>query len=93
MCVYIYIFFLEFYKKLSQELVSILNPDDIIGYKPIYLPALKQNFMNYTVITSNNGTGGSILMKVLSKLNSSYDENISLLNSFKGSRYHLEPHI
>lgn len=70
---------------MSQELVSILKPDDIIDYKPILLPALRHNFMNYTIITSNNGTGGPILIKVLTTFNNTYDENISLLNTFKGT--------
>lgn len=74
---------------MSQELKFILNPEDIIGYKPIFSPALRYNFMNYTIITSSNGTGGPILVKVLSKLNNTYEEYISLLNSFKGTIFRL----
>lgn len=69
---------------MSQELKFILNPDDITGYKPIFLSAISQNFMNYTIITSNKGTGGPILLEVLSEINNT---EISLLNSFKGKLF------
>lgn len=80
---YTFVLYLEFYRKMSEELVSILKPDDVTSYKPLVLPVLRQNFMNYTIITSNEGTGGPILMDVLSKMNTTSD-NLSLLNSFKG---------
>lgn len=68
---------------MSEELVTILKPDDVTSYKPLVLPVLKQHFMNYTIITSNEGTGGPILMNVLSKMNNTSDK-IALLNCFKG---------
>ncbi|XP_022181735.1 gamma-glutamyltransferase 7-like isoform X2 [Myzus persicae] len=76
---------IEFYKEMSEELKSTLKPDDVISYQPLILPVLKQNFMNYCIITSNKGTGGPILLEVLSKMNntSTYPEDLSLLNSFK----------
>ncbi|KAL5239888.1 hypothetical protein ACI65C_007298 [Semiaphis heraclei] len=76
---------IEFYKDMSRELKSILKPDDVISYQPLILPVLKQNFMNYCIITSNKGTGGPILLDVLSKMNNTkkYLEDLSLLNSFK----------
>lgn len=81
---------------MSRELMPILNPDDVTSYKPIFSQALKQNFMNYTILTSNEGTGGPILMEVLSimnntyneeKYNTYYNENKLLLNSFKGKQF------
>lgn len=76
---------IEFYKEMSKELESTLKPDDVISYQPLILPVLKQNFMNYCIITSNNGTGGPILLEVLSKINNTNTnvEDLSLLNSFK----------
>jgi len=76
---------------MSKELESILKPDDVISYQPLILPVLKQNFMNYCIITSNNGTGGPILLEVLSKINNTntsntYVEDLSLLNSFKSTQ-------
>lgn len=69
---------------MSEELKLILNPYDITSYKPLLLSALSQNFMNYTIITSNKGTGGPILTEVLSKINNT---EISLLDSFKGKLF------
>jgi len=73
---------------MSKEL-SGLKLDDITSYKPLVLPAIVSNFMNYTIITSNEGTGGPILMEVLSLINNNtlYDDisrDISLLKTFKG---------
>lgn len=74
---------------MSRELKSILKPDDVISYQPLILPVLKQNFMNYCIITSNKGTGGPILLDVLSKMNNTkkYLEDLSLLNSFKSMQF------
>lgn len=73
---------------MSKEL-SDLKLDDVTSYKPLVLPAVVGNFMNYTIITSNEGTGGPILMEVLSLINNNtfYDDvskDIFLLNTFKG---------
>lgn len=80
--------FLEFYEELSKEVPS-LKESDVTNYKPFILPALTNNFMNYTIITSNEGTGGPILLDVLSMINSTYNEDISsdllVLNTFKGT--------
>lgn len=67
---------------MSQELMYYLKPEDVTGYQPFISPVLYQNFMNYSIITSNEGTGGPILLEVLSKMNNSFDE-VSMLNSFK----------
>lgn len=67
---------------MSQELKLVLKPEDVMSFQPFILPVLKQNFMNYSIITSNEGTGGPILMDVLSKINNIY-EDISIVNSFK----------
>lgn len=67
---------------MSQELKSVLKTDEIIGYKPLFLPVLKRNFMNYTIITSNKGTGGPVLMDILNTINNT--QQVSLLDSFKG---------
>lgn len=82
---------------MSQELMSILKPDDVTSYKPIFSQALKQHFMNNTILTSNEGTGGPILMEVLNLMNNTYNEkkydntyyneNKLLLNSFKGNQF------
>lgn len=74
---------------MSKELESILRPDDVISYQPLILPVLKQNFMNYCIITSNKGTGGPILLDVLSKINNTntYFEDLSLFNSFKSTQF------
>lgn len=82
---------------MSQELTSVLKSNDVINYKPILSQTLKQNFMNNTILTSNEGTGGPILMKVLSIINNTYNEekynntyyndNKLLLNSFKGKQF------
>lgn len=77
-----FMYILEFYNKMSQELKSILKTDKIKDYKPHFLPVLKINFMNYTIITSNKGTGGPILMDILSMIDNT--QKVSLLNSFKG---------
>ncbi|VVC40656.1 Gamma-glutamyltranspeptidase,Nucleophile aminohydrolases, N-terminal [Cinara cedri] len=73
---------IEFYKKMSEELIHVLKPNDVTSYKPLILPVLKQHFMNYTVITSNEGTGGPILMDILKQINNTSDD-ISLVNCFK----------
>lgn len=80
-------FFKEFYKEMSEELKLMLKPDDVMSYKPLILPVLRQKYMNYCIITSNKGTGGPILLKVLNKMNNTntYFEDLSLLNSFKGT--------
>lgn len=70
---------------MSQELKPILKPEDVIGFQPFILPVLKQNFMNYSIIMSNEGTGGPILIDLLSKVNNTYDD-ISILNSFKSKQ-------
>lgn len=74
---------------MSEELKLFLKPDDVINYQPLILPVLKQNFMNYCIITSNKGTGGPILLDVLNKINNTNTdfEEISLLNSFKGTQF------
>lgn len=82
---------------MSQELTSVLKYNDVINYKPIFSQALKQNFMNNTILTSNVGTGGPILMKVLSIINNTYNkekynntyyyDNKLLLNSLKGKQF------
>lgn len=69
---------------MSLELETILNADDVTGYKPIFSPPLKQNFMNYSIITSNNGTGGPILLDLLNEMNNTNYKNIWQLNSLKG---------
>lgn len=76
---------------MSKELESTLKPDDVINYQPLILPVLKQNFMNYCIITSNNGTGGPILLDVLSKINNTdtYIEDLSLFNSFKSMQFEI----
>ncbi|XP_027850177.2 glutathione hydrolase 7-like isoform X1 [Aphis gossypii] len=76
---------LEFYKEMSEELKLILKPDDVMSYQPLILPVLRQTYMKYCIITSNKGTGGPILLKVLNKINNTntYLEDLSLLNSFK----------
>lgn len=71
---------------MSQELKHILKPEDVIGFQPFILPVLKQNFMNYTIVTSNEGTGGPILMDILSKVNNSHEE-ILALDSFKCKQF------
>lgn len=73
---------------MSQELGLYLKPDDVTGYQPLVLPMLKQNIMNYSILTSNEGTGGPILMNVLSSINNTYNmETISLLNHFKSKHF------
>jgi len=74
---------------MSKELESTLKPEDVISYQPLILPVLKQNFMNYCIITSNNGTGGPILLEVLNKINNTNTnvEDLSLLNSFKSTQF------
>lgn len=71
---------------MSQELKLILKPEDVTGFQPLILPVLKHHFMNYSIITSNEGTGGPILMDVLSKINNTSEE-LSLLNSFKSKQF------
>lgn len=70
---------------MSQELKSILKTDEVIGYKPISLPVLKKRYMNYTIISSNKGTGGPILMDMLNMIHNI--QEVSLLNSFKGKSF------
>lgn len=73
---------------MSQELEFYLKPDDVNGYQPLVLPMLKQNIMNYSVLTSNEGTGGPILINVLSTLDNAHNiETISFLNSFKSKKF------
>lgn len=82
-------FYEEFYREISKELSKDFKSNDKIDYKPLILPALTQHFMNYTIITSSEGTGGPILMKVLSMINNTSDakisRDISLLNTFNGN--------
>lgn len=80
--------FLEFYNEMPKEL-SDLKLNDVTSYKPLFLPAMVKNFRNYTILSSNEGTGGPILIKVLNMINNNtlYDDlsrDISLLNTFKG---------
>lgn len=77
---------LEFYKDMSNELASILKPEDINSYQAFDLPILKHNFTNFTIITSNQGTGGPILLDVLRMINNTntYQNEVSFLNAFKG---------
>lgn len=81
---------LEFYEELSKEIPS-LKEKDATNYKPLILPALTSNFMNYTIITSNEGTGGPILLDVLNMINNTYNKDISkdllVLNTFKGKTF------
>jgi len=74
---------------MSKELKSTLKPNDVLSYQPLFLPVLKQNVMNYCIITSNKGTGGPILLEVLSKINNTNTslEDLSLLNSFKSKQF------
>lgn len=72
---------------MSLELKTILKEDEVVGYKPLFLPALKQNFMNYSIITSNNGTGGPILLDILNEMNNTNYKEVWQLNRLKGKYF------
>uniref|UniRef100_A0A2S2QRL0 Gamma-glutamyltransferase 7 n=1 Tax=Sipha flava TaxID=143950 RepID=A0A2S2QRL0_9HEMI len=79
---------IEFYKEMSKELELYLKPDDVTGYQPFILPMLKQNIMNYSILTSNKGTGGPILIDILSKINNTNNmDTVSLLNGIKSRQF------
>lgn len=75
---------------MARELVPFLKLDDVIGYRPLNFPLLKQQFFNYTIITSNQGSGGPILLDVLKIINitNTSQHQLPLLNSFKGNILH-----
>jgi hypothetical protein len=73
---------------MSKELELYLKPDDVTGYQPFILPMLKQNIMNYSILTSNKGTGGPILIDILSKINNTNNmDTVSLLNGIKSRQF------
>lgn len=73
---------------MSQELETYLKPFDVTSYQPLILPMLKQNIMNYNILTSNEGTGGPILIDILSTINNIDNmDTVSLLNRFKSKQF------
>jgi len=77
-----------FYKEMSQEL-KFFKSDDVTGYKPLLLPVLMKSFMNYTILTSHEGTGGPILLEVLNMVNNThYEETLrDISRYFRGLKY------
>ncbi|XP_050421121.1 glutathione hydrolase 7-like isoform X1 [Adelges cooleyi] len=74
-----------FYEKMTKELSGLLRSEDINNYEVQDLSIIKQDFMNYSIITSNKDTGGPILFEVLSKLNVTKNDDDSMFSSLPSS--------